>query len=129
MTGISKYLGICMDHSSAHLMEYEDGNNETKTIESKFTHLVKEQTLSKSENLMHHKEQHQQAEYYKKLGETIRNYKHVLLFGPTTAKTELLNVLKADHNFVNIHIVVKESDRMTENQQHAFLKDYFVKQL
>ena len=50
-----------MDHSSAHLMEFTD-TIETKTIDSKFTHEAKEQSLDKSENLMHNKEQHQQSE-------------------------------------------------------------------
>ncbi len=48
---------------------------------------------------MHNKEQQQQSEYYKTLGETIKNYDDVLLFGPTNAKVELLNILKADISF------------------------------
>ncbi|MCC6371826.1 MAG: hypothetical protein IT236_12530 [Bacteroidia bacterium] len=129
MTEITKHLGICMDHSSAHFIEFEGGNNDTKTIESKFTHVEKQHSISKSENLMHHKEQHQQHEFYKKLGDSIRQYTHVLLFGPTKAKTELLNVLKADHNFANIHFTVKESDKMSDKQQHAFVRDFFTKQV
>jgi stalled ribosome rescue protein Dom34 len=42
---------------------------------------------------MHQKEQHEQSDYYKKIGEAIKNYQEVLLFGPTNAKTELLNLL------------------------------------
>ena len=41
---------------------------------------------------MHNKEQHEQSDYYKKLGETIKNYTEVLLFGPTDAKVELFIV-------------------------------------
>ena len=118
-----------MDHSSAHLMEFTIDPIETKTIESKFTHQVKELSLEKGENRMHNKEQHQQAEYYKKLGGVIRNYKEVLLFGPTDAKTELHNTLLADHLFENIKIEVKQSDKMTDNQQHAFVKEYFAKKI
>jgi len=116
-----------MDHSNADLIEFNTATLQTKTIDSKFTHEVKESTLSKSEQLMHNKEQHQQSEYYKKLGEVIKNYDEVILFGPTEAKTELLNVLKADHLFSKIHIEVKNTDKMTENQQHAFVKEYFAK--
>ncbi len=123
----SKKIGIRMDHSNADLIEFNTATLQTKTIDSKFTHEVKESTLSKSEQLMHNKEQHQQSEYYKKLGEVIKNYDEVILFGPTEAKTELLNVLKADHLFSKIHIEVKNTDKMTENQQHAFVKEYFAK--
>ncbi|MBC8046048.1 MAG: hypothetical protein H7Y00_04585 [Fimbriimonadaceae bacterium] len=123
----AKNLGIWMDHSSAHIMEFTMDPIESKTIESKFTHEVKEHSLGKGENLMHNKEQHQQSEYYKKLGEVIKNYDEVILFGPTSAKAELFNILKEDHLFAKIKIEIKQTDRMTENQQHAFVRDYFSK--
>ncbi len=121
----AKYLGIWMDHSTAHIMEYTSDPIQTKTIDSKFTHEVKEQSLRRSENLMHNKEQQQQSAYYKKLGEVIKNYEEVLIFGPTDAKLELLNVLKADHRFEKIKIETKQADKMTEHQQHAFVKEHF----
>jgi hypothetical protein len=121
----TKKLGIWMDHASAHVMEFTTDPIETKTINSKFTHDEKEHSLSLNENLMHNKEQHQQGEYYKKLGETIRNYGEVILFGPTDAKVELFNILKKDHLFSNVKIEIKQTDKMTENQQHAFVKDHF----
>jgi hypothetical protein len=123
----TKKLGIWMDHSIAHLMEFTTDSIQTKTITSKFTHEAKEHSLSKSENLMHNKEQHQQSEFYKELGEVIKNHGEVLLFGPTDAKVELFNVLKADHHFEKIKIEMKQTDKMTENQQHSFVKDYFSK--
>jgi hypothetical protein len=116
-----------MDHSRAHVMEYTSDPMETKTIESAFTHGVKEQSLGKSENLMHHKEQHEQSAYYKQLGEIIRKFESVVLFGPTDAKSELLNTLKSDHLFAKIKIDVRQADKMTDNQQHAFVRDYFSK--
>ncbi len=121
----AKNIGIWMDHSNAHLMEFTTDPIETKTIASKFTHSEKEESFKKSENVMHNKEQHQRSEYYKKLGETIKNYEHVLLFGPTDAKTELLNALRADHRFEKIKIDVKPADKMTDNQQHAFVREHF----
>jgi hypothetical protein len=124
-----KRLGIWMDHLNAHLMEFSTYRMKSNTIASKFNHAEKEQTLSKSENLMHNKEQHQQAEYYRKLGDTVRNYEEVLLFGPTDAKVELLNSLKKDHRFEKIKIEIRQADKMTENEQHAFVREYFSKHL
>jgi len=121
----TKKLGIWMDHSNAHLMEFENAASGSKTIASPFTHEVKQDTLEKGEKAMHHKEQHEQGAYYKQLGEVIKNYEEVLLFGPTDAKTELLNVLKTDHHFDKIKIEVKQADKMSENQQHAFVREYF----
>jgi len=123
----AKDLGIWMDHQTAHLMEFTADPIETKTIDSKFTHAEKEQTLGKSESLMHNKEQHEQADYYRELGEIIRNYDDVMLFGPTDAKVELYNSLKDDHLFAKIKIEVIQADKMTENQQHAFVRKHFSK--
>lgn len=122
-----KNLGICMDHSNAHLMEFTVEPAEIKSIGSKFTHEDKMNSLAKSESLMHNKEQHAQSEYYKKLGEVIKNYDDVVLFGPTEAKTELLNLLRGDHSFSKIKIEIEHTDKMSESQQHAFVKNYFSK--
>lgn len=56
-------------------------------------------------------------------------YEEVLLFGPTEAKNELLNLLQADHHFDKINIEIRQANKMTENQQHAFVKEYFFKHL
>jgi len=121
----AKKLGIWIDHSSAHLTALTADPFETKTIESNFTHEDREHTLSRSENVMHNKEHHHHSEYYKKIGEVIRNYDDVILFGPTDAKVELFNVLREDHRFAKIKIEIKQTDKMTENQQHAFIREHF----
>ena len=113
-----KKAGIWIDHSSAHIIEFSTDAIETKIIKSKFTLQEKELSLDKGESQMHSKEQHWQAEYYKKLGETIRNYDDVILFGPTDAKAELYNRLKKDHLFAKIKIAVKHTDNMKEQEQH-----------
>ena len=124
---IEKKLGIWMDHSIAHVMEFSTDTIETENIESTFTHQEKEQSLTKSENLMHNKEQQKQGEFYKQLADIIKNHDDVILFGPTNAKVELLNILNADHHFEHIKIKVEQADKMTENQEHAFVKEYFAK--
>lgn len=123
----AKNLGIWMDHASAHLMEYTANPIKTEIIDSQFTHQVKEHSLVESEYMMHNKEQHEQSEYYKKLGEVIKNYKEVILFGPTDAKVELYNFLRAELAFSKIDIEVKDADKMTVNQEHAFVRDHFLR--
>jgi len=123
-----KRIGIWMDHASAHLMEFTADAGEVTTVESAFTHEAKEETLVKSEGGMQQKEQHLEAEYYRNLGDVIKNFDHVLLFGPTKAKAELANILKADHHFDKIEIEVAQTDKMTEHQQLAFVKTHFSKQ-
>lgn len=74
---------------------------------------------------MHNKEHRQQSKYYGELAKIIKNYEGVVLFSPTDAKIELLNVLKADSHFLNTKIDIEQTDKMTENQQHTFVKGHF----
>ncbi len=127
MTTKSKYLGIWMDHARANLMEYSTEQIQTITVECEFTHDVKTEVLDKGETMMLNKQKQQQTAYYKKLGDAIVNYDRVILFGPTDAKLELLNTLKEDLHFEKIKIEVSGADKMTENQQHAFVKEHFSK--
>ena len=121
-----KQLGIWMDHSIAHLMDLTNGAIVQSIIVSEFTHDDKKFGLMKDEKHMHIKKQHMQSGYYKKLSDAIIKYQEVVLFGPTEAKNELLNLLKTHHLFENIKIEVKHADKMTENQMHAFVKEYFL---
>ncbi len=120
-------LGIWMDHANAFLTEFTAEPMTTTKLESAFTHEQKEASLIKSEQLSHNKEQHEQASFYKKLGEVILLHTEVLLFGPTDAKVELHNMLKADHHFDNIKIEVKNTDKMNEGEQQRFVRSHFSK--
>jgi len=120
-----KQLGIWMDHSNAILLELTNDLIVQNNLTSGFTNEEKESSLRKSEHFMHNKEQQQQSLFYKKIIEQIRNYDEVLLFGPTDAKSELMNLLKTDHLFANIKIEAKDADHMTGKQMYAFVREYF----
>jgi hypothetical protein len=122
----TKSLGVFMDHQSANLIKFTEEPMQPTIIECKFTHQSKEESLAKNEKLMHNKEQQQQHDYYMQLCKVIKEYSQVLLFGPTNAKTELHNLLKLDHNFDNIKIEVLQSDKLTNNQQHAIVHNHFA---
>ncbi len=121
-----KCLGIWMDHASANLMECAD-SIETKTIVAGSSTRNDDETLAKRESQTHNKEQQILGDFYKKLGDVIKGYEDVILFGPTNAKAELYNKLQANVHFEKIKIGVQEADKMTENQQHAFVRAYFSK--
>jgi len=115
-----------MDHLHAHLMEFTSDPIKTRTIDSAFTRQIKQDSLARGENIMHNKEQSRQSDFYKKLLTEIKSYNRVLLFGPTDAKVELHNLIKADNHFTNTQVEVKQTDKMTENQEHAFVRDHFT---
>jgi hypothetical protein len=118
-------IGIWMDHEHAYLTEFTSEPMKTRTIVSKSTHRVKEQSLSKGENQMHTKEQHQEHSYYKELGDIIRQYSEVILFGPTLAKNELFNSLNNGHLHQGVTITVQQADKMTEHQMQDFVRKHF----
>lgn len=120
----TKNLGIWMDHSEANLIDIEAIDN-NHTINSKFTFDNKEEALQRSESLMHNKEQQMHKAFYNKIADAILKYDHVLLFGPTNAKTELDNYLSKDQHFKLKRIDVKTADNMTDNEQLAFVKSHF----
>ena len=120
-----KQLGIWMDHSNAHLIEFSDEVKASKIITSDFSYEDKVETLKRSESEMHHKENQKLSTYYKKIASVIKNFHEVLLFGPTDAKVELFNYIKENHKYDNIKIEVKNSDKMSDVEQHHFVRDYF----
>ncbi|WP_338644858.1 hypothetical protein V5J73_08160 [Flavobacterium sp. KS-LB2] len=82
----TKKLGVWMDHNMAHLMEFTSKHFEIETIESKLNDQEKIESIVKSDNSNFIKEKKQLFDYYKRIGEAIKNYKRVILFGPTDAK-------------------------------------------
>jgi len=76
---------------------------------------------------MHNKEQHLEMDFYKKIATEIIGYDEVLLFGPTNAKAQLFNILNEDQHYKNIKIEVRTSDKMTDNQQVAYVRNYFTR--
>lgn len=120
-----KKLGIWMDHSVAHLIEFSSEVKATHSIKCDFSHTDKEHTLQRSESEMHNKEQQKQATFYKEIAAEIIKYNEVLLFGPTDAKIELYNSLKKNHLFETIKMECKTADKMTDKEQHLFVKEYF----
>ena len=117
-------LGIWMDHSTAHLIDL-NLNEDKRTIKSKFTTNTKLDALSRSEDIMHNKEQQMHEGYYKRISDEILKYNHVLLFGPTNAKVELHNYLNKDLHFKDLIIEIEPADKMTYNQKQAFVKNHF----
>jgi nitrogenase subunit NifH len=125
MKKLSK-LGIYMDHSSAELMNFKDNIITSEVVNLNFTHKQKENSLSRSEHIMHNKQQREQSIYYHELADVIKKNDHVVIFGPTEAKIELFNIVKMDQSFSKIKIELVNSDKLTDTQRHTFVKNYFA---
>jgi hypothetical protein len=121
----TKQLGIWMDHSVAYLIKLTNGSIETNTIESQPEMQAEQQIVYKDESHSLNKEKGQLTAYFRKLGDLILENDEVILFGPTEAKNELLNVLKENHLFDKIKIEVEPADKMTDIQMNDFVKEHF----
>ena len=104
-----------------------DDNREYNQLKKdyQFTFDTKEEALSRSESLMHNKRQQMQEAYYEKIGAEILKYKNVLLFGPTDAKIELHNYLNKDLHFKDIIFDLESTDKISDNEKVAFVKNHF----
>jgi len=122
---VKKQIGIWMDHSFAFIITLENNKVVENIVELEIPQLETDYDSGNNEKLKNNKSQQFQVNYYKKLIDWIKNYQDVILFGPTDAKKELLNMLKDEHFFKNIHIEIQDSDKMTSMQMHDFVTAYF----
>jgi hypothetical protein len=120
-----KKTGIYMDYASAQVISVEADGKEMHIIDSGYSHSMKAESMAKGENLLHNKTQQLEHQYYKKIGEVILQFEEVLLFGPTDAKIACLKYLQKNSHFNNIKITTASADKITPNQQRAFVNDYF----
>lgn len=120
-------LGIWMNHSDAHLMEFKTDIIEMNTIESTFSHQENAEESEDNQQKKPTKGKRKQAKFYKDLSEKIKYYDEVVIFGPTEEKSKLVDILESDSQFANIKIEVLDTDNLTENQQHTFVKEHFLK--
>jgi hypothetical protein len=122
----NKQLGICMDHSTAYLMEKcNDLVVSNKIVIEPISREEDDNLERHEENEFNKEHQQHQSAFYKKIGELIRNYDEVILFGPTDAKNELLNRLRKDHHFENVRIVIENTQMMTESQMQSYFKAFY----
>jgi len=90
-------LNIWLGHSYSHLMDCTGNKIETKAFPSKFPSGGIVDNLNKSESLAHYTGRQGQSTYFRQLGEENSNYGNAALFDLADIKTELYNVLRADH--------------------------------
>ena len=132
-----KLLGIWLDHSKAHLIEFENKETKIETLLSGYSKKMRAEgetpdgtqlgnyRSGNNEYSHHHRETEMMSHYYKILGDRIRHYDETVLFGPTHAKTELFNTLLKEKNRLNVHVDNKANDKMTEKEMSEFVKGYY----
>jgi len=117
---------IYLDHYTAIVFDSNDESTSIlKTISSKMNHFVKEEILQKGESHWHNKEQDLQLAFYKRIIDEVEQCDELFLFGPNTAKIELLGLIQKQAKFDALKITTKDIDKMDENQKIELVKTTF----
>ncbi len=124
----SKKVGVWMDYSAAHIIEFSENPNEIGTIKSKFASRI---CKEKNKGVAHLYSLAKQCktEYLNKIAATISNYDKVLLFGPTNAKAELFNLLFEDQRFFKIKAYLEETGNMSPKKRNRYMSKHFARTL
>lgn len=120
-----KQLAIFMDDASAYLMELYNHMIVSRNIVFKskdneeFIQYNYSVPSDGSEN------PHHQLAYYNELGDIIKNYQEVVIFGPAKTKDNLYEMLETKHQYKDIKIKIINTDKMSDIQIHKFVLDYY----
>ncbi|SNS18809.1 hypothetical protein SAMN06295967_10512 [Belliella buryatensis] len=135
-----KSVGIWLDQSKAHFIGYHEGEAQfLETLISPHERIKREEgevsdtarfspnpsVLSNNEYRKNNIAQNELNEYYKMLEDKIAKYDDILLFGPGTAKDQFKNRLAENKSFSKKWVSVQNSDKMTDNQLLAFVRDFY----
>ncbi len=117
-----------MDHSHAHLKEFASVPFDPTEFDSELSRQHRKKHHIDGESSMHNMDEALQADFYRNIGKVIKDYKEVLLYGPTKAKSELFDILRADDQFTHIKIEVKNSGKLSDIQERALIRQHFQQQ-
>jgi hypothetical protein len=130
----TRKMALWLDHTHAHFIRVKDDKVRVESVESEYeprvridgegsdTTKVGRNRVSNREHTKHQKEQNQLSKFYKQLAGKLEKYDFVYLFGPTTAKSELLNYIRQQTNMKGKTFVVDSADTMTFPQMIARAK-------
>jgi hypothetical protein len=136
-----KQVGVWIDHSKAHFVGFNDGNTVLiETLESPFESMKREvgegsdktrfsssnEHSSNNEHKKHNISQKELNEYFKMMETKLHSFDDILLFGPGVAKEQMRNRLRENKSFDGKWLSVQTSDKLTEKQLLAFVRDFYV---
>jgi hypothetical protein len=120
-----KRIAVYLDHFSANIIKYHNTAQVLKSIKSEFNHTEKLKILQKGESHLHQKEQHLQLQFYKEICNHSTGFATIILFGPTTAKSELKTIISHDNRFSDVEVSLNITDKLDLKGQLAFVNNFF----
>lgn len=124
-TKTEERAGVWMNHHVAHIVSRDTaGNYSISTIEPEegANHSPAKKKTTASEHTRNAKEQQVLKAFYKTVQNELKPFDHILLTGPTTAKSEFHHLLKKSRSFTGKRIAETSAPVMTDRQLLAFMK-------
>lgn len=121
----TKKIGIWLDHTTARVIEHTSEIPQVQTLKSDLQGLDDQDRAQHSESLLHHKENQHLKAFYKEIIAIVKEYDEILLFGPTSAKTELFNLIREEHKYDHLKIETRPAVKMTPPEEQAFVNEHF----
>lgn len=138
-----KQVGVWIDHSKAHLIGFKSGQVKLlETVDSPYESIKRiegegKDTTRFSPNTEHasnneyrknNTAQNEINEYLRLMEQKLQPFEDILLFGPGTMKDKLKNKMKENKAFDGKWMSVENSDKHTDNQLLAFVREFFKKE-
>lgn len=136
-----KQVGVWIDHSKAHLIGFKGGQVRLlETVESPFERVKRvdgvdmsrfspdPEHASNNEYKKHHIVQNEINEYLRMMEQKLISFEDILLFGPGTMKERMKNRLREKKAFEGKWLSVERSDKLTENQLLAFVREFYKRE-
>ena len=136
-----KKIGLWLDHVDAHFIEMEDSQEHFETIhsEKESLHRIKGESgngikmgnyrSTNNEHRVQMRENEIMSDYFKGIEKRLQNYDEIFIFGASTAKDELYNLLRSNKHFDVKLIHTESSDHLTKNQMIARVRAFFKMEL
>lgn len=138
-----KQVGVWIDHSKAHLIGFKSGQARLlETVESPYESVRRvegegnnmtrfsssPEYSSNNEYKKHQIVQNEINEYMRIMEQKLVSFEDILLFGPGTMKERMKNRLREKKAFEGKWLSVEDSDKLTDNQLVAFVREFYKKE-
>ena len=133
---MEKNVGIWLDNEKAYIITLIDGNENVEKIESNIETRVRIEGEKKSYSRLGgmfinpqkkktKRKNHQLKDYFDIILKRTRDASSIYIFGPADAKTNLKKIIQQEKNLNRKLERVDASDKLTQNQMIARVKEVF----
>jgi len=133
---MTKNIGLWIDHETTFIVIISNGDSKIQKIGSKVESHIKTlggartaspygpQDVATERKLERKRKQHLH-QYYQKVIGAIKDADHIFIFGPGAAKSELEKQMGKSKALSAKIVGIEPSDKMTEGQMIAKVKNFF----